>query len=65
MGLLPTEIGEPGAKLPWKERSRTEVWNMLHEVPSGGVKKEVGFLSLGFWSKAWDRLTNLGALTCS
>lgn len=49
--LLPTETGEPGEKLAWREKSRAKVWNMLHKVPSGGNKKAVGFLSLGSQSK--------------
>lgn len=54
IGLLSTEFGESGAKLAWRERSRAQVWNTLHKVPSGGVKKATvlfWFLNLGSWSK--------------
>lgn len=42
-GLLPTETGEPGEKLAWREKSTAKVWNMLHKVPSGGDKRQLDF----------------------
>lgn len=60
MGLLSIEIEELGAS--WL---RAQVWNILHRVPSGGVKRQlflVLFSNLGSWSQVWDRLIKLGVL---